>query len=115
MRNKIEIKAMKRFKCIVTRIDEYEIELDENIINEEWMEDYRKYFQDLYTLEELAHYLAQYQARFPSDEFIEGFGNVKRNGFLSALSRNETPAPGINIKIISQDDDCDVDVEEMGP
>lgn len=28
---------MKKFKCTVTRTDEYEIEIDENIINEEWV------------------------------------------------------------------------------
>ena len=34
---------MKKFKCIVTRVDEYEIEIDEEKINEEWMKNFRSY------------------------------------------------------------------------
>ena len=57
---------MKKFKCTVTRTDEYEIEIDENIINEEWMEHFRSYMYDFDSLSEHAEHLAQFQARLGS-------------------------------------------------
>ena len=53
---------MKKFKCTVTRTDEYEIEIDENIINEEWMEHFRSYMYGFDELSEHAEHLAQFQA-----------------------------------------------------
>lgn len=118
---------MKKFKCTVTRTDEYEIEIDESIINEEWMEHFRSYMYNFNELSEHAEHLAQYQARLGSDyDFIEGYGYVKRDGelpyshedfdkngnWLPEAERRQ-PAPGININIISEDDDCEVDVEEL--
>jgi len=45
---------MKRFKTTVTRTEEYIIELDENVLNEQWMDDFRHVFFDFYSLEEHA-------------------------------------------------------------
>lgn len=117
---------MKKFKCTVTRVDEYKIEIDENIINDEWMEHFRSYMYDYYELSEHAEHLAQFQARIGDQDFIEGYGHVKRNGKLlysredydesgKRLPESECrqPAPGINIKVVSEDNDCEVDVEEV--
>ncbi len=106
---------MKKFKCTVTRVDEYVVEFDENIINEEWIEELREYMYSFTTLKEHAEHLAQFQARF-GHTFIKGYGAVKRN--------NETPYPynemgvsedelAININIISEDENCEVEVEEI--
>ena len=118
---------MKKFKCTVTRTDEYEIEIDESIINEEWMEHFRTYMYNFNELSEHAEHLAQFQARLGSEyDFIEGYGYVKRDGklpyshedfdkngnWLPEAERRQ-PAPGININIISEDDECEVDVEEL--
>lgn len=103
---------MKRFKCKVTRVDEYIIELDEGELNEEWMQDFREVFCDFDDLEEHAEHIAKERARFRS-EFIEGYGVPLVNGksaYFEPLGINES----INIKIISEDDDCDVDVYELG-
>ncbi len=110
---------MKKFKCTVTRVDEYEIEFDEEVINDEFIKEYAEYFADYETLEEHAENLAQYQARFGS-AFMEGYGVVKKNGkipypyntkeYEGKISKEEL---GINIKIISEDNDCDVEVEEI--
>ena len=110
---------MKKFKCTVTRVDEYIIEFDENIINKEWMDDFTTFMYDFDTLEEHAEHLAQFEARF-GDSFIEGYGVVKRNGkppypynakeYEGKISKEEL---AINIKVISEDNDCDVEVEEI--
>lgn len=105
--------SMKKFKCVVERTEEYIIEIDENVINEEWMKHFKKYFYDLDTLEEHAEYIAQYRARFESD-FIEGYGVPLVNGENPLYSRDESSLePAINIKIVSEGQDCCVDVEEI--
>lgn len=118
---------MKKFKCTVTRTDEYEIEFDESIYDEEWMEAFRAYMFDFHNLSQHAQYIAQHQARLGSArDFIEGYGYVKRDGDLPLsgkdfdkdgkwlpASKRRQPAPGININILSEDEDCEVDVEEV--
>lgn len=107
---------MKKFKCTVTRVDEYEIEFDENIINEEWMREFRGFMYSFATLKEHAEHLAQFQARFGDYAFIEGYGAIKRNNEISypykieELSEDEL---AININIISEDENCEVEVEEI--
>lgn len=106
---------MKKFECTVTREDKYIIEFDENIINEEWMEDFKKYFYDFETLEEHAKYLAQFRARF-GHNFIEGYGVVNVNGKDPRWNKNTQRCiseEAINIKVISEDRDCYVDVNEI--
>lgn len=105
---------MKRFKVRVERVDEYEIEFDERIINKEFMESFKEYFYDFDTLEEHAEHIAQFRARF-GERFIEGYGNPMVNGRLPFMVKEEDAEKGINIKIISEDNfnDMYVDVEEI--
>lgn len=108
---------MKKFKCTVTRTDEYIIEFDEDVINEEWMSDFREYMCDYDTLEEHAENIAQFRARF-GGEFIEGYGMPLINGKLplsAQLSEQymKKVNNAINIKILSEDKDCEVEVEEI--
>lgn len=105
---------MKKFKCKVTREDEYEIEIDENIIDEEWMEQFREYMYDFTTHEEHAEQIAQLRARFGGD-FMEGYGYPLVDGAKPwhCEENDKRIEKGINIKIISEDDDCYVDVEEI--
>ena len=110
---------MQRFECEVTRIDKYTIEIDEDIINEEFLKSYAEFFADYETLEEHAENLAQYQARFGS-AFMEGYGVVKKNGKIpypyyteKYKDKVDEGKIGINIKIISEDNDCDVIVKEI--
>lgn len=103
---------MKKFKCVVTRTDEYEIEFDENKINEEWMKEFRQVFYSFYDLEEHAEHLAQSRARF-QQEFIEGYGVTLIDGRKPYGCDENDVETGINIKIISEDNDCEVDVTEI--
>jgi len=104
---------MKRFKTTVTRIDEYIIEIDDNELNEQWMDDFRHVFFPFYEYDEHAEQLAQMRARF-GEGFIEGYGNVLIDGRKPWHITDENQVnKAINIKIISEDNDCDVEVEEI--
>jgi len=104
---------MKRFKTTVTRTDEYIIELDENIIDKEWMEHFARYFHGFDTYEEHVEFLAQCRARF-EQSFIEGYGEVLINGKKSWGVEDEKDVnKGINIIVKSEDEDCEVEVEEI--
>jgi len=103
---------MKKFKCTVTRVDEYIIEFNENVINEEWMEEFRKYSYGFYTLKEHAEHLAQHRARFEAN-FIEGYAVPLVNGKQPVLTEEEDLEKGINIKIISEDENCEVEAVEI--
>jgi len=109
---------MKRFKTKVTRIDEYIIEIDENVIDEQWMDDFRHVFFSLYDHYEHAEHLAQIRARL-GEGFIEGYGNVKINGKVpwyvtkTEIEKRLPCEDAFNIIIKSEDQDCEVEVEEI--
>ena len=94
---------MKKFKVEVERVDEYEIEFDEEIINDEFMKDYKEFFSDIETLEEHAENIAVFRARF-GERFIEGYGNPMVNGRSPFMVKEEDVERGINIKVISEGD-----------
>lgn len=102
---------MKRFKTTVTRTDEYIIEFDENIINDEWMADFRKSFYRFDSYEEHAEHIAQIRARI-GEGFIEGYGNTMIEGEPPWWSVKNYEK-GINIIVKSEDQDCEVEVEEI--
>lgn len=103
---------MKRYKCVVTRREEYIIELDDSKLNQEWMQEFKEVFYDFDDLEEHAEHIAKERARF-GDSFLEGYGIPMVNGKSTCFDKTEVNE-NINIKIISEDDDCDVDVYELG-
>lgn len=103
---------MKRFECEVTRRDTYTIEIDETIMDEEWMEHYSRYFYEYNSLEEHAENIAQARARFQND-FIEGYGTPLVNGKKPSFADEKSIQTGINIKVVSEDNDCYVDVVEV--
>ena len=104
---------MKRFKCTVTRIDEYIIEFDENKFNEEWIKDFKRHFYDLNSFEEHAEYIAQHKARF-GNSFIECYGAPLVNGEIPWDADKDDLEKGINIIIESEDEECEVEVIELG-
>ena len=94
---------MKKFRVKVERVDEYEIEFDENIINQDFIRDYKEFFSDIETLEEHAENIAIFRARF-GERFIEGYGNPMVNGRNPFMVKEEDVEKGINIRVISEDD-----------
>lgn len=101
---------MRKFKVRVERVNDYEIEFDEDIINNEFIESYKEYFSDIETLEEHAENIAIFRARF-GEGFIEGYGNPMVNGRMPFMVKEENVEKGINIKIISEDNPNDIYVE----
>ncbi|MBU3126763.1 hypothetical protein [Clostridium tagluense] len=103
---------MKKFNCVVTRTDEYEVEIDENIMNEKWIENYIKTFGNLKTLKEHVKIIAQEKAR--GEIFIEGYGvPMVDNESQYYMGKKSIENIGINIVPLSEDEDCDIDVREM--
>ena len=108
---------MKKFRCTVTRVDGYEIEFDDRVINQEWLDEFAECMYEFDTLEEHAEHLAQYRARIGS-RFIDGYGVVKVDGKIPfSYNTKDFDAyykeMGININIISEDEACDVEIEEI--
>lgn len=105
---------MKRFECTVTREDKYIIEFDENVINEEWLVDFRKSFYNFGTLKKHAEHIVHCRARYRDHDFIEGYGVPLVNGKNPLWDNDESfLEEGINIVIVSEDENCEVEVEEI--
>ncbi|XOS93191.1 hypothetical protein ACLMAB_06020 [Brevibacillus laterosporus] len=99
---------MKRFKVTVQREDVYIIELNELLFSEDWMKQFREEFYDFHTLEQHAEHIAQLRARFGEGR-LEGYGVPLING----KTHYDHPEAGININIVSEDEECDIYTEEL--
>lgn len=116
---------MKRYRIEVVRTDEYIIEIDENVINDQWKKEFEESFWKVRNLQELAEHLAEIQATEGSyTGLIEGFGHITRNGVLpfsnedydekGALlppEKQRKPEPGFNIIILSEGGDAETYTE----
>lgn len=103
---------MRKFEVTVTREDKYTIEIDESKFDDQWIEEWKKVYYDFHSLEEHAEHIAQYRARF-QQEFIEGYGAPLVNGKEPTFSDVKNIEKGINIKIVSEDEDIETDVYEI--
>ncbi|MFE3576868.1 hypothetical protein [Lysinibacillus sp. NPDC059133] len=109
---------IRKFEVEVVRTDKYVIEIDDEVINEKWMDDFSQVFYDFYKLEEHAKHIAQFRARFNNSRmdagYIEGYGMPYLNGQKSIFEKNESMhQPAINIRVVSEDDDIEMDVTEI--
>lgn len=116
---------MKKYKVNAIRTDEYEIEIDENIWTEEALEAWNRVFGGCDDLEDLIRYLSFSLLRFGYERFLEGFGYVytinKKGEKLSQYERDDDGnwiivsdfANGIKVKIITEDDDHDFEIDEL--
>lgn len=104
---------MKAFKCTVTRTDEYVITFDESKMTPEWMAEFAQTMYRFNSLEQHAEHLAQLRARFPREVSFEGYGVATVNKELPFRADPNDAVLGIDIEIVSEDDDIDVDVEEL--
>lgn len=133
---------MKKIRVEVTRTDTYVIEIDEQVYNQAWHDEFKEVMftlPDFYGVksdpeedpeaaihEGLAINIASFQARMGDHDFIEGFGYVKRNGKLP-FSREDfdekgnwlpedkrrQPAEGLNIIIESEDSELECEIEVL--
>jgi hypothetical protein len=99
---------------VVTTTNEYIIEIDENVINEKWMQDYREDFTNLKTLKDHAANIAWNRAHYGHD-FYEGYGYVMQNGKMPCFTESGSQyiEKGINLIVVSENDEIEIDSEEI--
>ena len=109
--------SKKKYKVEVTRIDVFEVEIDEAIWNKEELESFSKTFWEVKDSKMLAEKIAVEISRDGSDsEYFEGFGCIqmlnyngsKRTCFSGStiLSEDEV-TKGIQVRIVSEGEDID--------
>lgn len=116
---------MAKFKVTVTRVDEYEIEVDEKVWDEKALNDWSSVFYDVDSVEDVAKNFAVAWMRNENNYFIEGYGYVRQldkkgetvgvpyrddKGEFAYPLPDDKYAKGISIKPITQDDDYETDV-----
>lgn len=116
---------MSKFKVVVTRVDEYEIEVDENIWDEKTLADWSNVFTPVSSAEEVAKDFAVAFIRNENNYFIEGYGYVKKfnedgsqdhfpfrdeSGEFCYPLPEEQYTKGISIKPICQDYNYDTEI-----
>lgn len=101
---------IRRFKATVMREDEYIIEIDDEVIDEEWMNKYREDFTNITSLKGHIENLA-WNRMVNGEDYYEGYGNVLHNGTMAwqAIGNVER---GINIKVLNKED-IEVITEEL--
>ena len=107
---------MQKFRVELTRTDEFEIEIDEEIFNEKELKNWSDVFHTVDNLQEFVVYLVELMARFGLENFHEGFGKLHRvnsaGKSLDYLDEGEY-IKGILVKIISEDSQCETDCTEI--
>lgn len=113
---------MAKYKVDAIRSDEYIIEIDENVWNEERLQTFSRYFSEVDDLEDLTEVIAGRLIRLGHDSFHEGFGYFKckrKDGYQlntyvgGKKSEDSDFADGITITIISEDNDYDIRIDEV--
>lgn len=107
---------MAKFEITVHRTDTYEIEVDENIINDEWIKNFESYMWDVdedCPHEDLAKHIGQMRARFGSHQFMEGFGYIPVENEYASAKEEENQAQGFYMKVISEDEEIEIDARDI--
>lgn len=104
---------MKKFKVEVTTTNTYEIEIDENVLNEEWMQEFRKTFYSFNSLEEHAQQIAEQRVRNAqrTDTFLEGYGKVRIKDYGFDSKSWDNPVEGITVTVIDEGEITETEVE----
>lgn len=106
--------AIRRFSCTVRRESECLVEIDDQVINAEWLAEFEKSFYVMELgVESVARDLASYMMHSPDAPFFEGFGYVPRNSKLSIYAPEGAQlAPGLNIITVG-DESFDIESYEL--
>jgi hypothetical protein len=123
--------AIKKYKIEVTRVDEYEIEIDDAIytdeVIEQWSEGFYETNEDT-RQEDFVKHLANGLTSGGIKEAMEGFGFVKQkfhkmpadelltqysSGFKKVTDVDYSP--GLLVNVISYDDDYETEVISVEP
>lgn len=117
---------ISKFKAEITRVDTFEIIIDQKIWCTTAIKEWSNIFIDVKNVKELAAHLSQLIARQGTTEFYEGFGRIKttmKDGYpLTQFKKEENNwipltdedyCNGIVVRIISEDDDCQVEIKKI--
>jgi hypothetical protein len=69
---------MRKYKAVVSIA--VEVEIDEAMFTETFMEEFRESFYPFYDIERHVEHIAQLEARGMLDDFTEGYGPIKDMG-----------------------------------
>lgn len=105
----------RKFRVETTVITEHEIEIETDQFTEEFITEFERYMYSVDCYDDnpvIAHVLniADYMARNPSDNFIEGYGYVRVNGFISPAALEDRMQ--VSVKELSIVTECQ-DYEEV--
>jgi len=120
--------AIKKYRVEVVRTDEYEIEIDDAIYTDEFIEQWSESFQDTdeeSRTEDFVKHLAGSITCNGKAQGLEGFGYIKQSihscdgelelsQYSSGLKRipEEEFSPGIKVEIINYDEDYEIEIFE---
>lgn len=108
----------KKFEITVQRTDKYEIEIDPEVVNDEWrknFETYMWYLDEDCSHENLAKHIGRMRARFGSHQFMEGLGVILVEGEYLTDNEKACLAEGFKLKVISEGREIEVDAREVNP
>lgn len=105
--------SKRKFNITVYREDVYQVELDTDVMTEEWMKEFRDYFYDFDGLEQHAEHIATMRARF-GELYMEGYGYPLIDGKEPVgIPQYMRPTTAFNINIIDEDNTITCDVKEL--
>ena len=97
--------ALKKFTVEVTRTDEYEIEIDTDVWNQERIDQYSESFSEVEDIDDIVMEVARGISHQGKNKFIEGFGFVKQKAHRSEPGDLNTQYFSRGIKV--NDDEYD--------
>ena len=115
--------ALKKFTVEVTRTDEYEIEIDTDVWNEELIKQFNDTIYESENDEDIAKHLAMSISSQGKGEWMEGFGYVKQRFHrmekgelfdqyksLRVKVTDDDYSPGLKVEINAYDEDLVAEV-----
>ena len=99
---------IKKFKATVTVEKEIEIEVNTDILNEQFLKEFSEGMWEADSLSDIVEHVA-FSASVAEDGFIEGIGEYPR----STKREENLSKIGVHIKYNDLDDDIEVSVQEI--
>lgn len=101
---------MKKFFVKVETCNEYEIEIDDETLGDDFLTNFHRYFAEFESWQEHAKYIGTKTAQGQS--FIEGYGVPMMNGKKQPFTDEGSMNKHINIDVLTEND-IEVDCYEI--
>jgi hypothetical protein len=118
--------AIIRYNVEVTRVDEYEIEIDDSVWTEEEIKNWNKSFQDAKKPKHIVDHLAKAISNYGTAEWMEGFGFIKQKhcrmkegDFYTQYNDDRKDIPeedytkGLLVTIIQHNEDYETEIMKL--